>query len=63
MASVCRCGIFMGLLCSEDGVTSVCIVVSANIMGMLAACIIKCVDAVLLHGMLVLGRYNPPNCK
>ena len=63
IASVCRCGILMGVLCSDDGVRSVCTVDSAAIMGMFAVCIVKCVDVDWLHGICVLGRYNPPNCR
>ena len=44
--SVCKCGICMGFSCSEDGVMFVCIVDNASIMGMLAACIMKCVEVV-----------------
>ena len=63
MACVCRCGIVMGVLCNDEGAMGACSVDSASMMGMFAVCIKKCVDTVLLHGILVFGRYRPSNCR
>ena len=63
MAAVCKCGNRMGSLCSDDGDMLLLSVVSAVMMGMFAVCIKKCVELLSLHGILVLGKYSPSNCK
>lgn len=62
MACVCKCGMCIGSWCSDEDVMFK-LFVNASSMGVLAACIIKCVELVSLHGILVFGRYNESNCK